>query len=392
MKIVTNCLILINCLAKQENLRTMKPIFAYLTILCLVAISCQIKLPEQVEDPSNRNRAKFEPADGEVILFAGQELEAVGGLEKYNDGYLDHFETPAGWTTYSNINPGEESFGRIQEGLDGLWETHDWGDNDYNAMMQIEDNDYKNMVLAIGLQFVNHEEKIADGTHDEYIDRLGDFLLSLGKRPVFLRIAYEFDGDPWNHYDLKSTVSAYKRIVDRLREKRVTNTAYVWQSTGFISNQEQLEAWYPGDEYVDWCGISFFNRWKEIEMFEFARKKGKPVFIAEASPTISDFNSKFTGNTKETQLGNPEQAKEAWEKWFSPFFKAIEENPDVVKAISYINCHWDSHPMWLNNPTFKRIDARLQLSPYVSKKWVEETSKAKYLKASPTLFDYLYGE
>ena len=66
---------------------------------------------------------------------------------------------------------------------------------------------------------------------------------------------------------------AYKRIVDRLRAKGVENTAYVWQSTGFISGQEHLEGWYPGDDYVDWCGVSFFNRWKEIEMFEFARKK-----------------------------------------------------------------------------------------------------------------------
>ena len=63
------------------------------------------------------------------------------------------------------------------------------------------------------------EEKVADGTHDVYIDRLGDFLLSLGKRPVFLRIAYEFDGDPWNHYDRETTIVAYKRIVDRLRAK-----------------------------------------------------------------------------------------------------------------------------------------------------------------------------
>ena len=66
-----------------------------------------------------------------MLLFIGQELAAVGGLDEYSDGYLDHFETPAGWTTYSNINAGENSFGRIQEGLDGLFDSHDWGDNDY---------------------------------------------------------------------------------------------------------------------------------------------------------------------------------------------------------------------------------------------------------------------
>ena len=337
---------------------------------------------------TNRTLAKFEPKEG-VLLFVGQELEAVGGLEEFNDGYLDHFPKPAGWTSYTNINPGEESFGRVQQGLDGLWETHDWGDNDYNAMLQHQDPDYENMALAIGLQFVNHEEKVADGTHDQFIDSLGVFLKSLGKRPVFLRIAYEFDGDPWNHYDREATITAYKRIVDRLREQGVENTAYVWQSTGFISGQEHLEGWYPGDDYVDWCGVSFFNRWKEIEMFEFARKKGKPVFIAEATPTISDYGGKLYGLTKETQMSNPEQAEEAWEKWFLPFFNAIEENADVVKAVHYINCHWDSHPMWVENPTFKGIDARLHLSESISKRWLEKTSKAPFILSSHELYENL---
>ena len=346
--------------------------------------------PDLGEGIEQRALAKFEPSEG-VLLFVGQELEAVGGLEEYHDGYLDHFPTPAGWTTYSNINPGSIAFGREQQGLDGMWETHDWGDSDYNALLQHEDPDFENMALAIGLQYVGHEERVADGTHDKFIDSLGGFLKSLGKRPVFLRIAYEFDGDPWNHYKREPTLRAYKRIVDRLRAAGVTNTAYVWQSTGFISGQEHLEGWYPGDDYVDWCGVSFFNRWKEIEMFEFARKKGKPVFIAEATPTISDYHGKLYGDTKETQLDNPVQVEEAWEKWFLPFFNTIEENKDVVKAVHYINCHWDSHPMWVDNPTFKGIDARLQLSDTLSRRWLERTSGAPFILSSPSLYDDLYN-
>ncbi|WP_210423601.1 glycoside hydrolase family 26 protein [Croceivirga thetidis] len=359
-----------------------------LVILGITLASCMQKF--EPKETQKRPLAKFEPREG-VLLFVGQELEAVGAVEGYTDGYLDHFPRPAGWTSYSNINPGENSFGRIQQGLDGLWETHDWGDNDYNAMLQHNDKDYENMALAIGLQFVNHEEKVADGTHDQFIDSLGVFLKSLGKRPVFLRIAYEFDGDPWNHYDREPTIAAYRRIVDKLRAQGVENTAYVWQSVGFISGQEQLEGWYPGDDYVDWCATSFFNRWKEIEMFEFARKKGKPVFIAEATPTISDYFGKLYGETKETQLSNPEQAEEAWEKWFLPYFKAIEENADVIKAVHYINCHWDSHPMWFENPTFKGIDARLQLSDSISKKWMERTSKPPFILSSDDLYNKLYN-
>ena len=105
-------------------------------------------------------------------------------------------------------------------------------------------------------------------------------------------------------------------------------------------DQDELESWYPGDEYVDWCGYSFFSRFDEVQMIDFARKKGKPVFIAEASPTISTTSVKVDGKTKETVLSNPDHAREAWIKWFVPFFQTIEENEDVIKAVSYINCHW----------------------------------------------------
>jgi len=365
-----------------------------ITFLSLFFFQCKEKVQNKnkkqiSEIKLDRKLAKFEPKEG-VLLFVGQELEAIGGLEDYNDGYLDHFKRPAGWTTYTSINPGETSFSFIHEGLDGLWDTDDWGDNDSNASLQLKSSNYKNMALAIGLSFVNHEEKVADGTHDKYIEKLGDFLLSLGRRPVFLRIAYEFDGHPWNHYDRKSTVKAYKRMVDMLRARGIRNTAFVWQSTGAISSPEELEDWYPGDDYVDWLGFSFFHGWKKQNMIEFARGKGKPVFIAEASPTISNENSEIEGGNIETQLNNPKQAEEAWQKWFIPFFNTIDENPDVVKAVHYINCHWDSHRMWFGNPTFKGIDARLQLSDTISKRWVEKISNPKYIHSSPNLYDDLY--
>ena len=72
-----------------------------------------------------------------------------------------------------------------------------------------------------------------------------------------------------------------------------------------------------------------------------------------------------------------------------PLFTTIDENPDVVKAVSYINSHWLSRPMWKDNPTFKAIDARLHINKTIADRWIAETSKEKYLKASPGLFEYL---
>ena len=55
-------------------------------------------------------------------------------------------------------------------------------------------------------------------------------------------------------------------------------------------------------------------------MLEFARKKGKPVFIAEATPTVSKVKGGTDGWTIPMDLSNPEHAKIGIEKWFDPFF------------------------------------------------------------------------
>lgn len=331
------------------------------------------------ESHDKSNMAKFEPKDGQVLLFVGQELEAIGGVPGFKDGYLDHFKKPAGWTAYTSFSGS----------LPGVYETDDWGDGDCNMSLQADH--FTDMALAIGIEFVNQEENLANGTLDSTIFALADYLKSLGNRPVFLRLGYEFDGHGWNHYDRKNYIKAFRRVKDKFDSLEVKNTAFVWQSTGFVSTPEMLEQWYPGDEYVDWCAFSFFARWDEQKMIEFARAKGKPVFIAEASPTISDFTVKFNGDTKETILSNPDQAKEAWEKWFIPFFKTVDENPDVVKAVSYINCHWKDHEMWKKNATFRDIDARLHTSDFITDQWNSVIDQPKYIHSHENLYQELWN-
>lgn len=328
---------------------------------------------------TTRSLAKFEPPEGKVLVFAGQDLESIGGTEEYSNGYVDHFPMPYGVTLYTGIGGGDGSFTQNNDKpLRGVREVENLGNGPTGMTFLTNNSKFENSALAIGLSLVNNEKKVAAGELDENIKKLGEYFLSLGERPVFLRTGYEFDGYPWNHYDRPSWIAAYKRIKDKLDEQGVTNVAYVWQSVGFVSDPYQLDDWYPGDAYVDWCGFSFFNRWREVEMIEYARKKGKPVFIAEASATISDHTAKFDGDCKETKLGNPEQAREAWERWFLPFFKTIEENTDVIKAIHYINCDWTARPMWDENPTFRDIDARLQMSPFISEEWRKRMNSELY--------------
>lgn len=327
-------------------------------------------------------QAKFEPKDGDCLFFIGQDMGATGGLNNYTNGYCDHFEVPAGFTVYTSFSPGGESYGFYNKGNDGIKTKANWGSGDTCAQCYIDDDDYKHSVLAIGLSMVNHEKKVANGTHDHLIKELAQWIKAI-ERPVFLRIGYEFDGWDWNNYKKKHYLAAWKRIHKVFDNMKIDNTAFVWQSKGWGSNQEVLEDWYPGDDIVDWCAYSYFGNPDE-EMLTFARKHNKPVFIAEATPVLENGGLFF-----DTHLSKPEIAKRAWNKWFVPFIKTLNDNKDVIKAFSYINVNWSIQPMWITNPVFQKVDSRIQESDYISKKWLEEFSKPRYLKPSPNLWNKL---
>lgn len=323
---------------------------------------------------------KFEPEDGQCYVFIGQDLKATGGLDDYNKGYTDHFKTPAGITVYTNLSPGNQSFGHYNKGLDGLTTKANWGAGDSCVDLYLKDSTYQNSALAIGLSFVNNEKKVSKGKHDHLIKELAAWVKSTN-RPVFLRIGYEFDGWSWNHYQKKHYLNAWRRIHSIFKNLQVNNVAFIWQSKGWGSDQAVLEAWYPGDELVDWVGYSYFGN-PDQEMLVFARKHHKPVFIAEATPVRQIDNLFF-----ETDLKNEKLEKVIWEEWFVPFFNTIKNNSDVIKAFSYINSDWSSQPMWINNPTFQKVDSRLQKSNYISEQWKKEMEDLRYIHSSNKVWD-----
>lgn len=342
----------------------------------LFIMSCQSVEKDAGENEIN-GRAKFEPADGKCLLFIGQDLGAVGGLADYNDGYADYFEAPTGITVYTNFHT------KTSDGNAGIFSNDNWGAGDCYADLQVKDETFKNSVLAIGLEIVGAEQDIVNGKADHLIAELGAWMRDLSPRPVFLRIGYEFDGHAWNHYSLTYYTKAWRYIVDALTEMGVENVAYVWQSMGSATSAADMEEWYPGDRYVDWCAYSYFYH-PDQEMITFARKHKKPVFIAEATPIRMDGSAYL-----DCDLSNPEIAKLVWDEWFVGLFETIEKNDDVVKALSYINVEWLTQEMWIDNATFQKVDSRIQESDYITERWVEKIATDRYLKPSPSLFEQL---
>lgn len=355
----------------------------YLVILLIFSVAIiACKEASEIQNEAKQTVAAettiFEPADGKCLVFIGQELDALGGVDGWNDGYMNHFQKPYGFTMYTDFMPDSPSFGFVHTGLDGMETTDDWGDGPSNMSIQLADPDFAGMALAIGLDMKDdHEDDVATGRHDELIERLGQFLSKYKETQVFLRIGYEFDGHGWNSYQAEDYVAAFRRIKDKYDEMGLKNIAYVWQSRGRGCTAEDLKNYYPGDSYVDWTGFSFFAADNETHpMIEFSRQKGKPCFIAEATPVIAAANS---GEADALDFSKPAEAAKAWDQWFVPFFRTIENNPDVIKAISYINCNWKSHPMWDEVGFFNGLDVRMQLDKELSEKWSTKMDEQRYV-------------
>ena len=310
---------------------------------------------------------------GKCLVFIGQDLGAIGGLDDYTDGYCDFFPTPAGITTYTSWSPGQNSYGYINKGNDGLREKANWGAGDMGAFFYLQDDKFNNVMISIGLSMVDHEKQVASGARDQLIRDLATWIKQT-QRKVFLRIGYEFDGWEWNHYSRKDYLSTWKRAHQIFQEMEVDNVAFVWQSKGTGTDQKTLEKWYPGDDLVDWVGYSYFGSPDE-EMLIFARRHKKPVFIAEATPVQHSGNLYFNADLTDEQV-----AKRVWSNWFEPFFQTIEDNQDIIKAFSYINANWPAQPMWINNPTFQQVDSRIQVSPFVTTQWKATLENPRYIQ------------
>jgi len=339
-----------------------------------------------VIDVSAQQSALFEPPKDRQLLVIGQDMGAIGGFPKpNNDGYVDHIDIkPGGVTTYTGLT----KLGGLKT-LVNLYSGDTW------AQAIIDNPIYANSVLVIGLHMVDQEKSAANGELDAQIKMLGEWIKQT-KRPVFLRIGYEFDGT-WNHYDPESYKAAYKRLVTKFRELQVTNCVTVWQASTSPVNGKQADIgkWYPGDEYVDWIGYSWFlssaNQIKLTDgLLAFAREHKKPVMVCESAPQGYD-NARLTQRNIYKGIDPKEKTPEKiWKEWYAPFFNYIEKNKDVIRIVAYINVNWDSQMLW-GWPYLHGYwgDSRVEVNPDIKKLWLETISDKKWMNSSPTLFQDL---
>jgi len=142
-------------------------------------------------------------------------------------------------------------------------------------------------------------QKIIDGDFDSFLSDWADEIKAYGK-PVMMTFGVEMNGDwfPWsgvfqggsitdNYGDPKKAdgperyVDAFRHIITLFRDKGVYNvTWYFHPNHESYPNEEwnSIEAYYPGDEYIDWVGISLYGAQTENDPWVSFEDIMEPIY------------------------------------------------------------------------------------------------------------------
>jgi mannan endo-1,4-beta-mannosidase len=189
------------------------------------------------------------------------------------------------------------------------WESHANG----SAGSRPPDEDY-----ALG--------RIVAGEYDRYIDTFARQVKATGM-PVVIRLDHEMNGSwyPWSEDKSYNSpgeyVAMWRHVVDRFRMLGADQyVIWLWAPNRVdnISHQT-ISQYYPGDSYVDWVGMSGYQRSSTSQAtfdITFGKTLGllraltrKPIFLAEIGAT---------------EAGGRKAA------WITSLFDRLPANPDII--------------------------------------------------------------
>ena len=210
---------------------------------------------------------------------------------------------------------------------------------------------------------------IANGKYDKYIT---SFCKQAGSfhKPFFIRFAHEMEGDhyPWSERFNKAQtkqdyINAFRRVATLARQAS-SNAIIIWSPAGGNHN---ADAYYPGDEYVDWIGASLYNfsKWPQDPMFndqlgawlKILKKHNKPAMICEMGAAEKyrpnkSWDPNGDGNYDDHKAWIfPEMADKS--KWLNRFFDVIESNEQIKGFVWF---HINKEADWRINSSKKSLE------------------------------------
>jgi hypothetical protein len=228
--------------------------------------------------------------------------------------------------------------------------------------------DVKNhKVPALSIVARTHDGKvvkwadIANGKQDATIRNQARQLKALGV-PIILTFHHEPENDQQNGTPA-DYVAAWRHWVSIFRAEHVNNVSFAWIMMAYSfqkSSHRNPDAFYPGDNYVDWIAAdgynmagcqkshpwtSFANVFQPWRSWAASKHPSKPLFIAEWG-SLEDPN-------------NPNHKAQ----WISDALNTVANWPQV-HAMSYFHSSVDC-PWWLDSSN-QAVDAFRQMSQAVA--------------------------
>lgn len=336
---------------------------------------------------ASEHAPRFAPSDREkLLLFVGQDVDSVADYASR----VEHGGDVSGVTTYTALSdrPGGSLLG-LAPHIAKCPVDYGAGVVDATALLRR----FPHAALNLGFDIsAASQSGIVRGDHDGHLRKLAGFIKGIAPRPVFLRVGYECDG-PWNKYRRRHYGRAFRHIVEELRRQGVDNFASVWQvSASRHAAANDITQYWPGPDVVDWVGMSYFEfyapAWKSLA--SIAERHRKPVIICEAAPQGFDIprgtRAECTGDGRDARRVGVDAV---WNAWFRPFFKFVHKNKDLIRAVSYINCNWQSQSMWNcgDQGYWGNTAVTSSRAPKVKRRWEAEVNDRNlWLRATPDMW------
>jgi beta-mannanase len=166
---------------------------------------------------------------------------------------------------------------------------------------------------------------IIDGKHDTYITQFAE-AVKAAKVPIAIRFMHEMNGNwyPWsigvNGNTSAEYVAAWKHVWNVFQTVGATNVIWIWAPNVLrgAQNDVKLADVYPGDQYVNWIGMSAYEDYESTA-------------TQLLNPTLDDIRQFTQKDVLITETGaQPNTNKVAW---ITNFLQWLPQQQNVIGFI-----------------------------------------------------------
>ncbi|PSR56669.1 cellulose synthase [Adhaeribacter arboris] len=219
---------------------------------------------------------------------------------------------------------------------------------------------------------------IAAGKYDSYIKAYAGYIQQYNY-PVFIQFAPQVDNEDKSgklHNTIHPEVfkAAYRHVVATFATSGVNNVSWVWHP----AQPEDITSYYPGENYVDWIGVTCLNygkaakdgKWRTFEeLYKPYRnevlKLNKPVMLTEFGST------NFGGNGQE---------------WLEYYLPLIPNYYREIRSLVFYQTNQDQNwpTTWRPESKAKGIDWTIKNSTRIARNY-KRISQEAFIWQKPTL-------